>query len=51
MQGKAALDYHKSGRGWEEREEEKEEEEEKKEEEEGLAALIHAWRSNFNAAA
>ena len=44
MQGKAALVYHKSGREWEE-------EEEEEEEEEGLAALIHAWRSDINAAA
>lgn len=41
MQGKAALDYHKIGREWEEEEEE----------EDGLAALIHAWRSDINAAA
>lgn len=41
MQGKAALDYHKSGREWEE----------EAEEEEDLAALIHAWRSDINPAA
>lgn len=39
MQGKAALDYHKSGREWEE------------EQEEDHAALIHAWRSDINSAA
>jgi len=36
MQGKAAADFHKSGR-------------ELEEEEEGLAALIHAGKSNINA--
>ena len=41
MQGKAALVYHESGRGWEEEEEE---------EEECLAALIRARRSDINAA-
>lgn len=44
MQGKAALDYHMSGRG---REEGAEEEEEM----EGRAALIHAGRPNINIAA
>lgn len=41
MQGKAALDYHRSGR----------EREEEQEAEEDLAALIHAWRSDINPAA
>ncbi|KAM7424442.1 hypothetical protein PAMA_000677 [Pampus argenteus] len=48
--GQAALGNHKSGREREE-EEEDDEEDEEEEEEQGLAALIHVWRSDTNAAA